>query len=147
MKNAQISLEFIMTYGWALLALGMAITALAYFGVLNPADKAPNKCEFSSAFPCLGVQLTDTKVIAVLQNNLGQPITDVYIRIQKPDNTYIDCGAETEWYPGRNYNITCDTTTLPVPTGTLKARIEINYTKSRSTYPQVSIGEVYGKVR
>ena len=36
LKKSQAALEFIMTYGWAILAVIIAIAALSYFGVLKP---------------------------------------------------------------------------------------------------------------
>ena len=35
-KKSQAAMEFLMTYGWAILVVLAAIAALAYFGVLNP---------------------------------------------------------------------------------------------------------------
>jgi len=35
-KKGQAAMEFLMTYGWALLVVLIAIGALAFFGVLNP---------------------------------------------------------------------------------------------------------------
>ena len=36
MKKSQAAMEFLMTYGWAILVVLVAIAALAYFGVLDP---------------------------------------------------------------------------------------------------------------
>ena len=44
MKKAQAALEFLMTYGWAILVVLAAIGALAYFGVLSPSNFLPSKC-------------------------------------------------------------------------------------------------------
>jgi len=35
-KRAQAAMEFLMTYGWAILVVLVAIGALAYVGVLSP---------------------------------------------------------------------------------------------------------------
>lgn len=48
-KKAQAAMEFLMTYGWAILVVLAAIGALAYFGVLNPGNMMPAKCELSPA--------------------------------------------------------------------------------------------------
>ena len=40
-RKSQVALEFIMTYGWAVLVVLVAVGALAYFGVLMP------NCRFS----------------------------------------------------------------------------------------------------
>lgn len=44
MKKGQAALEFLMTYGWAILVVLVAIGALAYFGVLSPERLLPEKC-------------------------------------------------------------------------------------------------------
>ena len=41
-KKSQVALDFLMTYGWAILVVLVAIGALAYFGVLIP-DKYLDK--------------------------------------------------------------------------------------------------------
>lgn len=41
-KKAQAAMEFLMTYGWAILVVLVAIGALAYFGVIDPFDRAEN---------------------------------------------------------------------------------------------------------
>lgn len=47
-KKAQAAMEFLMTYGWAILVVLIAIGALAYFGVLSPDKFLPEKCVLAS---------------------------------------------------------------------------------------------------
>lgn len=46
MKRGQAAVEFLMTYGWAILAAVIAIGVLAYFGVFSPKsyDTHNNQC-------------------------------------------------------------------------------------------------------
>ncbi len=54
-KRAQAALEFLMTYGWAILVVLAAIGALAYFGVLSPTNFVPERCVTSNAaLSCAG---------------------------------------------------------------------------------------------
>ncbi len=53
MKKGQAAMEFLMTYGWALLVVLAAIAALAYFGVLSPQKYLPETCQFPAGFSCL----------------------------------------------------------------------------------------------
>ena len=55
-KKAQAAMEFLMTYGWAILVVLAAIAALAYFGVLSPDRFLPSKCVFPSGFGCIDFQ-------------------------------------------------------------------------------------------
>ena len=43
-KKGQAAMEFLMTYGWAILVVLVAIGALAYFGVLSPDRFLPERC-------------------------------------------------------------------------------------------------------
>ncbi len=46
--KGQAAMEFLMTYGWAILVVLVAIGALAYFGVLSPEKLLPEKCLIST---------------------------------------------------------------------------------------------------
>jgi hypothetical protein len=53
MKKGQAAMEFLMTYGWAILVVLAAIGALAYFGVLSPSKLVPDKCTLQPKGWCL----------------------------------------------------------------------------------------------
>ena len=44
LRKAQAALEFIMTYGWAMLIVLIAIGFLAFFGVFSPHTFLPDMC-------------------------------------------------------------------------------------------------------
>ena len=72
MKKGQAAMEFLMTYGWAILVVLAAIAALAYFGVLSPDRFLPNKCTLPSGMACLDFTVADTGVVQVaMQNSVG----------------------------------------------------------------------------
>ncbi len=48
MRKGQAAMEFLMTYGWAILVVLIAVGALAYFGVLNPDKLLGEKCTIST---------------------------------------------------------------------------------------------------
>jgi hypothetical protein len=52
MKKSQAAMEFLMTYGWAIFIILVAIGALAYFGVLDPIKMLPEKCTGDTGFTC-----------------------------------------------------------------------------------------------
>ena len=78
-RKSQAALEFIMTYGWAILVVLVAIGALAYFGVLSPDKFLPSKCLLQSGIACLEHKVTINDVTVVLQNSLGDDITNVVV--------------------------------------------------------------------
>ena len=75
LRSSQAALEFLMTYGWAILVVLIAVSALAYFGVLSPGVFLPERCTLPSGIACLDFRVESYKVIIVLQNGLGEPIT------------------------------------------------------------------------
>ncbi|MBN2881092.1 hypothetical protein JXM83_03490 [Candidatus Woesearchaeota archaeon] len=75
-KKAQAAMEFLMTYGWAILVVLAAIGALAYFGVLSPDKMLAEKTTFMAPLPNIDYAVVRSAgtVTIVLQNNLGQTI-------------------------------------------------------------------------
>ena len=59
-KRAQAAMEFLMTYGWAILVVLVAIGALAYFGVLSPEKFLPSSCSLPSGLGCIDHKATAT---------------------------------------------------------------------------------------
>jgi len=81
-KKGQAAMEFLMTYGWAILVVIAAISALAYFGVLDPARLLPERCQFPAGMDCIdkaAIDSTGSTVTVALRNNVGNSIniTDV----------------------------------------------------------------------
>lgn len=79
-KRAQAAMEFLMTYGWAILVVLAAIGALAYFGVLSPGNLLPQKCEFTSGFDCTEAPDADATAGTItfpITNSLGYEINTI----------------------------------------------------------------------
>ncbi|MDP2749354.1 MAG: hypothetical protein Q8O89_00805 [Nanoarchaeota archaeon] len=73
-KRGQAALEFMMTYGWAILVVIIAISALAYFGVMKSDRFLPDSCLVGPGIGCLSHKATTDTLTVVLQNSLGQDI-------------------------------------------------------------------------
>jgi|SRR3989338_429529 len=77
-RKGQAAMEFIMTYGWAILVVLIVIGALVYFGVLSPERFLPERCSFPAELSCIGKPLADFNADTItlsLVNNVGYPIT------------------------------------------------------------------------
>jgi hypothetical protein len=77
MKKSQAAMEFIMTYGWAILVVILAVAGLNYFGVLSMAKMVPVSCTFPSSTPCVDVPTiyaSDDSIQIALRNNVGANI-------------------------------------------------------------------------
>ncbi len=82
-KKAQAALEFLMTYGWAILVVLVAIGALAYFGVLSPDKFLPDRCTLPAGIAC-----EEHKIVSgagnsqiALRNSLGTNMKNVVVSI------------------------------------------------------------------
>ena len=83
-KKSQAAMEFLMTYGWAILVVLVAIGALAYFGVLSPEKFLPNRCTLPSGIACIdhrAVGGAASQVVVVLRNAMGYEIDNVVVSI------------------------------------------------------------------
>ncbi|MBI2135338.1 hypothetical protein HYU09_05075 [Candidatus Woesearchaeota archaeon] len=94
--KSQAALEFLMTYGWAILVVLVAIGALAYFGVLSPDKFLPSKCTLPAGIACTdfkvttGATLITGTVDIVLRNGMGFDATSVEVGVEgctAKDNT------------------------------------------------------------
>lgn len=81
LPSSQAALEFITTYGWAILAVLIAIATLAYFGVLSPDQFFPDKCIFPPGITCLDHRIEQFQAVLVLQNSIGDPIFIDYVKV------------------------------------------------------------------
>lgn len=81
MRKGQAAMEFLMTYGWAILVVLAAIGALAYFGVLSPDRFLPDKCTISPPFSCTEYKITESDLQLGVQNNAGVGMSEVTVSV------------------------------------------------------------------
>ncbi|MGV8162286.1 MAG: hypothetical protein ACP5N2_03050 [Candidatus Nanoarchaeia archaeon] len=74
-KKGQAAIEFMTTYGWAIM-LTLAALAALYLIMINPRDVIPDSCSFGDSFECKDWQInTDGTVKLALKNLVGQTIS------------------------------------------------------------------------
>ena len=163
-KKAQAAMEFLMTYGWAILVVLLAIGALAYFGVLSPQKLLPERTTFAAPLPNLDnavVDATTNSVEVAFKNNKGVSITIPGTGGVTPD-TGVTCanpvinatynGAiinSTVQIPnGANFLIKwdCDDLgTVPTTGSKFKADMYFDYTNVETSQSLKQTGSVDGK--
>jgi uncharacterized protein (UPF0333 family) len=95
-KKGQAAMEFLMTYGWALLVVLIAIAALAFFGLLNPSRFLPERCEIAPGLTCMDFNAqhkgdNNATITILLNNGIGQTMRNVTINIT-------ECGVGSQMY-------------------------------------------------
>jgi hypothetical protein len=60
MKKGQAAMEFLMTYGWAILVVITAVGTLAYFGLLNPSNLVSDVCQSTPGMICIDKPFLDS---------------------------------------------------------------------------------------
>lgn len=142
-KKGQAAMEFLMTYGWAILAAVIAIGVLAYFGVFSPGKYTTGT---SIVTPPFYVNAWNAKASAgvtlELKNNGGETynITSVTVTNcgSNADSTIITTGSSS------TLTIICS----PVLTegNNFKGDITIIYRKSGSGVDLTSTGTIAEKI-
>lgn len=145
-KKGQAAMEFLMTYGWAILVVLVAIGALAYFGVLSPAKFLPVSCTIEPGIGCGGdFKVTPTTIQLLLTNGKGESMTAVTVGAT-------DCttSASMGWPDGTVLGGATGVTLLGCTTNgaagdRVKKTITITYTSAGGIAHTVT-GDLTGKV-
>lgn len=154
-------MEFLLTYGWAIVVVVTAIAALAYFGVLDVDKYAPSMCTLPAGLSCLdhGVSYDGNynKLELRVKNNLGFKIKITGIAIEEyqrsmtglevtlPNGDATEEGdidltdmTNAEW-PPPDYP--------PIPSGQkYDIEFKLTYTNTGSGLPHTVTGTITGKI-
>jgi len=82
MARGQAAIEFLTTYGWALLVTLLSIGVLAYYGVMGGDRFVPEYCAFGPGLGCVEYAATDEAVLLGIQNNMAKTIGSATITIE-----------------------------------------------------------------
>ncbi|RJQ16953.1 hypothetical protein C4573_02735 [Candidatus Woesearchaeota archaeon] len=148
--KAQASLEFMTTYGWALLVVITAIGAIVYFGFLDVNTLQKDYCDTIPELPCTEYSLNQTQVKLQLRNGFERDITVNSIRVSNDDTGIftVNCNAPQVIFISQNANFTC-TFASPAFTQSSKSTVNIliNYTRVGGTASHVAQGALLTTVR
>jgi len=141
-KRAQAATEFLMTYGWAILVVVVAIASLAYFGVLSPDQFLPEKCTLPPGIACVDHKVTSSSAQLYLQNSLGYDITISSINLT--DKSGCVNSTDVDLVNGGEvlYTISCSSTSG----SKFKSDIKINYVNSATNISHSKLGSLVCKV-
>ena len=141
-KKAQAAMEFLMTYGWAILVVLAAIAALAYFGVLSPEKFLPEKCIIEPGIACVSHKVEPTKVTLVISNGKGRTFTITNIDVGGCSSAFsveMRSGEDKTFVIGGSCN-------NGQAKDKFKADITLSYTEKDTNLTKTSYGNLNTKV-
>ena len=139
--KSQAAMEFLMTYGWAILVVLAAIAALAYFGVLSPEKFLPEKCILEPGLACVSHKVEPTQTTLVLSNGKGRTIIINSITVGSCTAAFSDTMQSGN---DKNFLITgCDNGAAKEK---FKADITLSYTEKDTNLNKTAYGNLNTKV-
>ena len=141
LKKSQAAMEFLMTYGWAILVVLAAIAALAYFGVLSPETFLPQKCMIETGFTCAGHKIQPTQSTIVFSNGIGRSITITSIDIGGCSTSY-----DISMVSGDEKTFVLTGCSNGVIKETFKGNIIIKYTEKNTNLTKTAYGDIATKI-
>jgi len=151
-RKGQAAVEFLMTYGWAILAAVIAIGVLAYFGVFSPGKYVTDSAIVTAPFYVNAQNINATNINMELRNNGGEDLNVTSITVTGTTPS-ADCTCASGSGSGCPSVVTpSNVTTFKMACGsfgsssTYKGDITINYRKAGSAIDLTSTGTIAGKI-
>ncbi len=110
--KGQSAIEYVTTYGWAILALVIVLGFIIHYGVLSPSYLISEECNLGSNLPCNFILYTtgsQTDLSTIIYNGFSYKIKITNVSISEPSSGYsFDFGSFTpvEIKSGGNLTIT-----------------------------------------
>jgi uncharacterized protein (UPF0333 family) len=140
-RKSQAAMEFLMTYGWAILVVLAAIAALAYFGVLSPEKFLPEKCILAPGIACVSHKVTPTDTTLILSNGLGRTITVTNIEVGGCSKSFT-----TDMISGNESTFVMTSCNNGVSKDAYKGDITFKYTEKTTGLTKTVYGNIATKV-
>lgn len=152
MQRLQSAIEYLTTYGWAILMMGIVLSVFVYLGVFNVGTFVNSQCLLQADFSCLSSSLPINGTLMVnIQQNTPHTIT-IDAMGCNADATYAEMHSFSVSLPiGSNstFSMQCynGTTQWNGSVGQIfSGYLIINYTDSQTGFSQSIIGTLIEKV-
>jgi len=162
-KKGQAAMEFLMTYGWAILVVLAAIAALAYFGVLSPSNMLPERTTFAAPIQSIDsvISASGDDVTIVFRNNVGTRI-NLTTQMTGGDDCAVNtnniaitgnssgggAGLDTWWVVGNGdqFTLSYNCTETLSTSSRFRASLTFNYTNLETGLTRPHSGTINSKV-
>ena len=153
--KSQSSLEFLMTYGWAILIIFIVTAVFVNFGLGDPANYSSERCLFESDFTCeefAVYKLEDqVKMEVVLSNSLPYKVNITDFKIVSLSGitgglTY-EYASQNPIGVGNNFKLITTFDSPQYGIDLLQARVSVVYEIQRAGFfPRTVHGSIVGKI-
>ncbi|MGC8669710.1 MAG: hypothetical protein ACP5TL_00980 [Candidatus Micrarchaeia archaeon] len=152
----QSAMEYLMTYGWAILIISITLGAIYMMGLFSPNSYVTSTCLFSSDFSCLNYFISSGGVLTInVEQSLSSPIevTGIGCNSNKTVSHMENLiGNNAIYIPiGGNYtfSVQCysgNSTNIGMPGHIFKGYVILNYTNIETGFPHVAIASLIQKI-
>lgn len=147
-------MEYLMTYGWAILILGIAIVVLWSLGLFSPNSFVTSQCIFPADFSCIsGVLLSNGLFYINLEQSTASNINITAIGCNNLGNTanMISYSPQKYMLIGSNLSLTSFcysnyTVYASTPGQVFHGYMVVNYTDLQTGFPHTVIGTLLEKI-
>jgi hypothetical protein len=152
-------MEFLLTYGWAILAALVVIGALAYFGVLNPQRLVPTRCDIPGSIKCLDKKISlgaAPNLNIRLQNAVGNTIRVTQLAFASEEAGLASCaaaactgspsGLDILAGDAANCGITCTFAASLRVGARVRGKMSVTYTDLATQFPHTAVGELIADI-
>jgi hypothetical protein len=156
--KSQSAIEYLTTYGWAILIIAIVLIALFNLGLFNPSSFVSTTCTFPAQFGCLSAILTSSSgilnitlqqatqsninVTAIGCNNLDT-ISNMITPNDPPSNQVtLTIGGSS------SFSVQCyqnGTAVSVTPGSVFKGYVLVNYTTLSTNFPHTATGTLVAK--
>ena len=147
--KSQAAMEFLMTYGWAILVVLVAVGALAYFGVLSPDKFLPAKCTLGSGIACVDHRVQGTAgaggvglITVRLTNSLGFDISSVVVKAGGCGTDAVNCATLSNG-ASCTASITC---AAALAGSKYNQQLNVSYTVTETSIAHNNLGQITTRI-
>ncbi len=154
-SRAQSAIEYLTTYGWAILIIAVVLAAMFALGLFSPSSYVNNECIFPAEFSCLNSQIYSNGTLTInVEQSTSSPInvtaigcndqgtltdmqaytTPLNVQIGSNVTMSVQCYANSTAYSGS-------------VGGVYKGDIILNYTNLQTGFAHTIIGTIVAKVQ
>ncbi|MEM4260224.1 MAG: hypothetical protein QXG00_03235 [Candidatus Woesearchaeota archaeon] len=145
MKRGQVAIEFLTTYGWAVILILVMIGAIAYFGFFKPTNFVSDSCSTGSDLGCSDFVVYNERATLKLINNVGKTINITNVTYINTERGQIlgSCTPNTIIQNGKIADLNCNfVNPIPNDDNKKKIKVEIIYNNAGSAIPHIIEGSI-----